>query len=541
MSAAASTARGMEAAGENPFVGATYGSALRDIARRHAANEALVFGGRRWTFAQVLAEIDRAAARLHALGLRAGDKLAIWLPNRPEFLWYWLGAAQSGLVAVVLNTRLKADEAAYQIGQSDSRAVIAPGDGAFRDFLGEIAGIRAQLPELRHVITLDATAKPDVIDWSGTAPASLPAAPLATDPEAPALISYSSGTTALPKGALLTHCVFRKAWDIGIRVDLTKRDGLLMAIPLFGSMAMMNGVLPFWARGATLVLAERFDAAAFVDLASRERCTMTHLLPPMVLAIADQPGFTPAALSRLRVGFVLSNDHQILAMVADRLGIAGVMTGYGLTESTTVATRNRWDDPREARFETQGHALPDVELKVVDPDTGAPRAPGEPGEIWLRGYCIMKGYYKKPAETAKTIDADGWMHTGDAGVLRADGRLTFLYRLSEGYKTNGFNIAPAEIEAALRRHPDVADVAVYGRPDPVAGQVGVACVIPRAGAGVDEAALLAFLRPVLASYKMPRHVVQVDEFPLTAGTGKVQKFKLRDAVEPRLPKAVLRA
>lgn len=528
-------------AGENPFVGATYGGALREIGRKFGGNEALVFGGQRWTFADAVREIDRAAARLHALGLRAGDKLAIWLPNRPGFLWYWLGAAQSGLVAVVLNTRLKADEAAYQIGQSDSCAVIAPGDGAFRDFLAEIAGMRAQLPELRHVIALDPTTAPDVIDWSGPAPEGLPPAPIAGDPEAPALISYSSGTTALPKGALLTHCVFRKAWDIGIRVDLTERDSLLMAIPLFGSMAMMNGVLPFWARGAALVVAERFDAATFVELATRERCTMTHLLPPMVLAIADLPGFDASALASLRVAFVLSNDHQIFSMVADRLRIPGVMTGYGLTESTTVATRNRWDDPREARFETQGYALPDVELRVVDPETGAPRAAGEVGEIWLRGYCVMKGYYRKPEETAKTIDADGWMHTGDAGVLRADGRLTFLYRLGEGYKTNGFNIAPAEIEAVVRRHPDVADVAVYGRPDPVAGQVGVVCVIAKPGTRVDEAAVLAFLRPKLASYKMPRHVVEVDSFPLTAGTGKVQKFKLRDTIEPRLPKATLRA
>lgn len=529
------------AAATNPFVAATYGSALRDIARRWPERDALVFGTRRWTFAEALREINRAAARLHALGLRAGDKVALWLPNRPEFLWYWLGASQSGLLAVVLNTRLRADEAAYQIGQSDSRAVLVPGDGAFRDFLADVAAVRPQLPGLQFVVALDRTAHPGVVDWSAPAPTDLPPAPLAADPEAPALISYSSGTTALPKGAMLTHCVFRKAWDIGIRVDLTEHDRLLMAIPLFGSMAMMNGVLPFWARGGALVLAERFDAAEFVQLAAREHCTMTHLLPPMVLAVAGLPGFDARALASLRVAFVLSNDQQILSLVADRLGIPGVMTGYGLTESTTVATRNRWDDPREARFETQGYALPDVELRVVDPGTGAPRAAGEVGEIWLRGYCVMKGYYRKPEETARAVDAEGWLHTGDAGVLRADGRLTFLYRLSEGYKTNGFNVAPAEVEAALRRHPDVADVAVYGRPHPVAGQVGVACVVPRPGATVDEAAMLAFLKPLLASYKMPRHVVQVDALPMTAGTGKVQKFRLRDAVEPRLPRATLAA
>ena len=521
--------------GTNPFVGATYGEALRDIAARFGNREALVFGARRWTFAQAKDEIDRAGARLADLGLRPGDKLALWLPNRPEFLWYWMGAAQSGLVVVVINTRLRSDEAAYQIGQSDTRAVIVPGDGAFRDFLGELAAMRDRLPALQHVIALDRTAYGEVVDWSSPPPAGLAPAPLATDPEAAALISYSSGTTALPKGAMLTHCVFRKGWDIGIRVDLGEDDRLLLAIPLFGSMAMMNGILPFWARGAAVVLAERFDAATYVALAARERCTMTHLLPPMVLAITALPGLDLEALASLRVAFVLSNDHAVLSLVADRLRIPGVMTGYGLTESTTVATRNRWDDARELRFETQGYALPDVEIVVVDPQTGRRCAPGEAGEIRLRGYCVMTGYYGKPEETARAIDADGWLHTGDAGVMRADGRLTFLHRLGEGYKTNGFNVSPAEVEAALRHHPAVADVAVFGRPDPIAGQVGVACVVARPAMAIDEAQALAFLRARLATYKVPRHVVFIDELPVTSGTGKVQKFVLRDRVESMLP------
>lgn len=523
----------------NPFVGATYGSALQDICSRYAENLALVFRDQRWSFADVKKEIDAAAARLWTLGLRTGDKVSIWLPNRPEFLWYWLGAAQSGLVVVVLNSRLKPDEAAYQIGQSDSRAAIVPGDGAFRDFLGDLQSVRGELPGLEFVIALDPTQHDDVVDWSSPAPRGEAPAPLAANPDEPALISYSSGTTALPKGALITHCVFRKAWDIGIRVDATERDRLMMAIPLFGSMAMMNGVLPFWVRGAALVLADRFQAQNFVELVRREGCTMVHLLPPMVLEISRLPNFNASDLASLRVGFVLSNDREILSLVADRLGIPGVMTGYGLTESTTVATRNRWDDPREARFETQGYPLPDVELIVADPETGQPRPTGEIGEIRIRGYCVMKGYYKKPVETAKAVNADGWLVTGDMGVLRPDGRLTFLYRLGDGYKTNGFNVSPAEVEEALRRHPAVSDTAVYGYPDPVAGQIGIACIVPKSGHAIEPAEILDFLKPLLAGYKMPRHILTVAELPLTAGTGKVQKFKLRELTQHMLPKREL--
>lgn len=524
----------------NPFIGATYGSALLELRRRHGDKPALVFRDRRWNFAEMLDEIDAASARLWDLGLRVGDKVALWLPNRPEFLWYWMGAARSGLVVVVLNTRLKPDEAAYQLGQSDSRAVIVPGDGAFRDFLGDVIAIRDQLPELDYLIALDPTTRSGVIDWSQPC-LGLPPAPVADDADLPALISYSSGTTALPKGALITHCVFRKGWDIGIRIDLTPNDRIMLAIPLFGSMAMMNGVLPFWARGAAVVLAERFDAAEFVETVRRENCTTAHLLPPMVLDIVNLPDFATGSLPSLRVGFVLSNDHEILRLVADRIGVPGVMTGYGMTETTTVATRNRWDDPREARFETQGYALPDIELAVVDAETGEPCPPGVVGEIRVRGYCVMKGYYKKPDETAKAIDSAGWLHSGDAGFMRPDGRLVFLHRLGDGYKTNGFNVSPAEIEQTMRRHPAVADTAVYGLPDPIAGQIGVACVVLRPGAAIEPQDILNFLKPSLSSYKLPRHVLMVDELPVTAGTGKVQKFKLRTMTEHLLPKVKILA
>lgn len=532
----------------NRFVGMTYARAIDTIARSYGDSEALVFNGRRWTFRDVKTVVDRASGRLATLGLPAGSSVGLWLPNRPEYLWYLLGAAQMGLVPVVLNARLRAEEFAYQLRQSDSRAVIVPGDGSFRDFLGELAELCpvlresapgsfacAALPQMRHVIALDPWRGhlPGVTDWTGGLDEELPVPAYESDPDRPALISYSSGTTALPKGAIITHCVWRKAWDIGIRVDMTARDKLYLAIPMFGSMATMNGVFPFWVRGAGVVLAERFDAGQALADWQAERCTVTHLLPPMITALVQHPDRGRFDTSSMRVALTLSNDPAVLRRVVDDLGIPGMLTGYGLTETTTVLTRNRWDDPLDIRLISQGRALPDVALKIVDPESGDSLPPGQSGEILVQSYCVTPGYYNKPAETARAL-RDGWFHTGDQGQLDADGRLVFEGRIGDGYKTKGFNVSPAEVETVLRRHPAVSNVCLVGLPDPEWGDVGVAFVIPAQGKSISTEEILTLARAHLASFKVPRHVILVDAFPLTSGTDKIQKFRLRAMAAERL-------
>jgi len=541
----------------NQFAGMTYAQAIDYMARTFPTNEALFYRGRRWNFVEVKKLVDRASGRLATLNLPPGSTISIWLPNRPEYLWYLLGAAQMGLVPVILNTRLRLEEFAYQLGQSDSRAVIVPGDAAFRNFLGDLAELcpelllpakgplqAAALPMMQHVIALDAYDRDrlkGVTDWSDGLTQDLPVPPYATDPDQPALISYSSGTTALPKGAMITHCVWRKAWDIGTPVDMTEKDKFYLAIPMFGSMASMNGVYPVWIRGGGVVIADRFDAEQAMKDWQNERCTVTHLLPPMITALLEHPRRKDYDTSSMRIAMVLSNDQDVLMKVARDLKIPGMMTGYGLTESTTVLTRNRWDDPLEARIDNQGKPLPDVEIRIVDPQTGSPVAAGESGEIWARSYCIMKGYYSKPAETAKAIDGDGWFHTGDQGFMREDGRLVFEGRIGDGYKTKGFNVSPAEIETLLRKHPAVANAALVGLPHPELGDMGIAFVIVRPGAKISESELLAFARGNLASFKVPQHVIFVENFPLTSGTDKVQKFKLREMASAMLGVALKRA
>ncbi|RDD62340.1 class I adenylate-forming enzyme family protein [Ferruginivarius sediminum] len=533
---------------ENPFKRSTYAEAIGALAERFGPRTALVFREERYSFADLKREADKASARLAGLGLKPGDKIAILMPNRPEFLWYWLGAAQLGLVAVMLNTRLRRDEIAYQLAQSDSRAVVVPGAGAFRDFIAELAelapavrsGTPGQLasealPELRWVIACDPpeAGYAGVTDWSGKAQAGLPFPEMADDPDQPAIIAYSSGTTALPKGAMITHCVWRKAWDIGIRVDLDEDDCLYMSIPLFGSMATMNGVMPYWARGAKVVLGEQFDAGHCLKAIEQERVTGMHVLPPIMRQILAHPDFGVRDISSWRISYTLSIDPDVLNTIADVIGVPAVMTGYGMTETTTVVTRNRWDDPREIRHATQGWALPDIEIRIVDPEGLKDLAAGETGEIWVRGYCVMAGYYKKPEETARMITDDGWLRTGDLGTMDATGRVTLVGRLGDTYKSRGFNVAPAEVEHVLQNHPAVHSCAIVGIPDERHGAVGVAFVVAE-GARPTEDEILRFLAPKVASYKMPEHVLVVDELPLTSGTGKVQKFKLREQAEERL-------
>ncbi|MGE0660227.1 MAG: AMP-binding protein [Reyranellaceae bacterium] len=532
----------------NPFKGLTTGQSIALLAERHAGNLALSFKGRDWSFADVRREIDRAAARLFALGVRAGDKVGVWLPNRPEFLWYWLGAGQMGAVAVTLNTRLQPAEFVYQIDQSDSVALIVPGDIDHRDFLADLAGVCpelldgrpgalrcAALPKLRHVVALDRfDAKyRGVTDWSQSA-GNLPPAPPAIDPDAPSLIAYSSGTTALPKGAMLSHSVFRKAWDHGERFNQTAQDRLYLCVPMFGILSSINGVLTFWSRGSGVVLDDHFDPVRTLQALQDRHCTAVYVLPLMIDRMLEHPDFSKYDLSRLRTGIVLTIDPVVFRKAANELGMKDVFTSYGMTETSSAASRSYWYEPLEDRINAHGKALPDIELRVCDPDTNAVLPFGEEGEIQVRGYNVTLGYYNKPEETKRAFAEGGWFKTGDLGLQRADGTIKFLRRVKDGYKHNGFNVATAEIEAALLQHPGVAAAAVTDLPHPRFGAVGAAFVIRAAGAAPAERDIIEFLKPRLASFKVPAHVFFVDEFPLTAGTGKVQKFKLRDMALERL-------
>jgi len=527
----------------NAFAGLTYGQSIAALAQRFPTRNALKFHGRGWNFQQIKDEIDRASARLASLGLQRQDKVGIWMPNRPEAIWYWMGAAQMGCVAVFFNTRLTQDEIAYQLGQSDTRALLVPGPDGHRDYLADIVKLCPELatatpgalrseafPELRHVISLDPPSSPvaGAHDWSKPPSSDLKLPPLETDILAPATIIYSSGTTALPKGVVLTHIVWRKAFDHGVRFEQTEEDRLWLCMPLFGIMSNVNGVLTFWTHGSSIVLEDRFEPQAALRALQDEACTTAYLMPVMLEKILAQPNFKSFDLSRLRTGTVVTNDPDVMARAVNELGMGGLYSTYGMSELSSVVLRSFSHDPLEVKLQSHGSPMPDIEVRVADPDSNERLPPGREGEIQIRGYNVMPGYYKKPAETAAAFTSDGWFKTGDAGVEREDGNFRFISRLKDGYKYNGFNVSTLEVEAALRRHPDIAAAAVVGIPDPTAGETGIAFVVAREGRTIDTVAVGEFLKTMLASYKRPQRIVVLEELPLTAGTGKVQTRQLKE-------------
>lgn len=523
---------------DNPYIGLTYAESISYLAETYGDKPALTFQGRTYTFCDLKHEADLASARIAALGVKPGETIGIWVPNRPEFPSIWFGAAQMGVIPVIINTRLRQAEYEYQIRQSKSNVLFVPGDGAFRDFVGELLvsqpAIRAgdmpseQFPDLRKVVVLDPVSEDfqNTVAWDSLGE-DLPVPAFNANPDTAGLIAYSSGTTSLPKGAMLSHCIWRKAFDGSQYLKLTADDSLYLAVPLFGVLGCLNGLLMFWGRGCHIHLREKFDEADFIRSISKEKCTFTHLLPTMIERIARHPEYKKEKFGSLKGGVILSSQREHFMRATEVLGAEGFTSGYGLTESTGLVSRCYLDDPLQDRLNHQGWPLPDCPIRIVDPETQKEVPVGEEGEILIGGYSVMLGYFDKPEETAACITKDGWLRSGDLGRLNANGSLKFLRRVKDGYKHKGFNVSTTEVEAAIMKFPGVRAAAVVGVPDLEFGETGIAYVIPDSDMSLDTEQLLRYLATELASFKVPSAAFSVNEFPLTGGTDKVQKFKLR--------------
>ena len=530
------------------FDDATAPALLDASAAAHPDREAMVFGDERVTFADFRHRTLLLARGLAALGIGAGDKVAVWLPNRPAWFVAQYACARLGAVVVALNPRYKAHELAYILGQSDAVALVltdhlGPVDyfETLHDVLPELASAvpgelhSETLPLLRHIVVDADDPYPGchrVQDLMDVAPGGVPARVPAADDVF--TILYTSGTTSFPKGALITHrnCV-PHGWHCGEALRLTPKDRVLHALPAAGTWGGVNIPLTAWSHGACLVLMDTWDPPRALSLIERERCTVFNAVDTMLKPLLEHPAFDRYDRSSLRTGAFASvggGGPAMFEAVVKRLGVPLAFQPYGMTEVNALALLHDLDEPLELRAQPGIVPAPGLEVRVVHPETGEPCRAGDEGELQLRGRLVTRGYYKKPEETRAAFTDDGWFRTGDLAVQNGRGHTIFMGRLKETLRISHFMVAPGEIETFLQSHPDVDQAFVVGVPDAAVNEVPVAYVIPKPHARLTADELRAFCRGKIASYKIPRSIRFVTEVPRTPGPhgDKVQRGKLRE-------------
>lgn len=514
---------------------------VRSSAERFGAQEAIldVDAGVTLSFTELAAAADEAARGFLAAGIEPGDRIAIWAPNCWEWIVAALGLQSVGGVLVPLNTRFKGREAAYILNKAGVRALVAVRtflDTDYVQMLRDAVDVEAELPHLEHFVILRGDASTGETTWDDFIAAGAAistdesaARALAVQPDDLADLLFTSGTTGNPKGVMQTHAsTLRSFRDWSDVVGLRNGDRYLVINPFFHAFGYKAGWLASLMMGATVLPHAVFDVPAVLARIPRDRVSVLPGPPTLYQSILNHPDLASSDISSLRLsvtGAAAIPVELILRMRAE-LTFETIITGYGLTETCGIATMCRFDDDAETIATTSGRAIPGVEVLVVD-DAGTEVPRGEPGEIVIRGYNVMQGYYDEPEETAATIDAEGWLHSGDIGTMDERGYVVITDRTKDMFIVGGFNAYPAEIENLMLRNDAIAQVAVVGVPDERMGEVGMAFVVLRPGATATADELKAWSRAEMANYKAPRYVVVVDELPLNA-TGKVLKYRLRE-------------
>ncbi|MGV0812209.1 AMP-binding protein [Mycolicibacterium boenickei] len=505
----------------------------RMVAASRPDAEALVevATGRRWTYAELNGEIDAVARGLMALGVEKGDRVGIWAPNCAEWVMVQLATAKIGAILVNINPAYRTHELAYVLKQSGVRTLIAATAFKSSDYVTMVAEVRGDCPELKDIIYLG------TLDWDRlhieqAAEEQLRERLAGLSNTDPINIQYTSGTTGFPKGATLSHRnILNNGYFVTELIRLTAADRLCIPVPFYHCFGMVMGNLGALAHGATIVIpAPGFDPGVTLAAVQAEGCTALYGVPTMFIAMLGHPDFADFDLSTLRTGIMAGSvcPVEVMKRVVADMHMAEVAICYGMTETSPVSCQTLVDDDLERRTATIGRAHPHVEVKIVDPDTGATVERGQPGEFCTRGYSVMLGYWNEEAKTREAVDADGWMHTGDLAVMRADGYCTVVGRIKDMVIRGGENVYPREIEEFLYTHPDVDDAQVIGVPDARFGEEICAWIRMKPGrAPLDAAAVRAYAADKLAHYKIPRYVLVVDEFPMTV-TGKIRKVEMRD-------------
>lgn len=530
------------------WTGQTISMALATAAREYGDREAFVFSNARVGFRELEQRANEVARAFLSLGIQKGDRVAIWMAGYAEWAYLYFGLAKIGAVMVPLNTRYKPPEIEYVLRKSEARLLVfrdeVSSDKDYASILLDLCPELAQAapgqlradraPDLRWVIGVGERELQGVAPYSEflrgserTSAATLASAEALVADEDIALIQFTSGTTAFPKGAQLFQlAMLRGAAYCCAIARLSPEDRFFSPQPFYHAGGSIMVMLCPIVTGCTTIVQPYFDAAAAIRIMEEERCTATMGHQPHYIEYLNQPSDTWKRLA-VRKGYIFASP-DVNRMVAEQLGITGLLSPLGLTETHLGGTACTIDDPLELRLTTVGRPTPGIEMQIRDPSTGRPLPTGEPGEVCFRGWCVMKGYYRDPERTAEAIDPEGWFRTGDLGVLGEDGCLRLRGRIKDMIRVGGENVAAAEVEGFLLRHPAVKQTVVVGSPDRRLGEVCVAFIERKDGVNVDERELLDYSRAGLASFKVPRRIRFVDEWPMT-GSGKIQRFLLAEA------------
>jgi len=537
-----------------PLIDVTIGAMLDRAVSRWPDAEALVSveQGIRWGFAEFSRRVDDVAAGLLALGLERGDRVGIWAPNCAEWTLMQFATARVGLIQVNVNPAYRLSELEYTLKKVGVKALIAVESFKTSDYVammetlapdiaeskpGELRA--ARLPDLKIVAKIGGVPRRGWLQFdaiSSTDRGPLQQAAAEVECRQPVNIQFTSGTTGLPKGATLSHRnIVNNAYFVGASMGLRAGDRLCVPVPLYHCFGMVMSNLACVVHGATIVYPSAgFDPLAVLKTIEAEHCTAVHGVPTMFIAELQHTQFAEFDLGSLRAGIMAGSPCPIEVMrrVVDRMHMSEVTIAYGMTETSPVSFQSSPQDSLERRVTTVGRIQPHMEAKVIDAE-GRTVPRGTPGELCTRGYAVMIGYWDDPERTAEAIDRDGWMHTGDIGVIDEEGYCNIVGRSKDMIIRGGENIYPREIEEYLFRHPKIADVTVVGLPDDKYGEEVCACVRLRDGEAARDEDIRAFCRDQIAHFKIPRYVCFVDSFPTTV-TGKIQKYLIREQMIARL-------